>query len=100
MVTASRNPGLRRRTWLGAFLVYVFALLPMLGAAHQHEENADHAGHSACQLCLSQGQVYEPAVPPVLPAAASILLFLIPEDSPRALQALPVAHESRGPPSA
>ena len=97
MATAPRHPGLPRRTWLFAFLVYVFALLPMLGAAHQHEENAEHA---ACQLCLVHSQAYAAPVPPEAPAAAAILLLVLPEDAPRALQALPAAHAARGPPSA
>jgi hypothetical protein len=97
MALPSRIPGRSRRTLLAAFLLYVFAALPVLGAAHQHEEGPSH---ESCQLCLVQGQVYAPATPPVLPAASAILLFRIPQDAPRALQALPTAHASRGPPSA
>jgi hypothetical protein len=97
MVLPSRIPGTSRRTLLAAFLLYVLAVLPTLGASHQHEEGPSH---ETCQLCLVQGQVYAPSAPPVLPAASAILLFRIPQDTPQALQALPVVHASRGPPSA
>jgi hypothetical protein len=97
MAAASRHPGLRRPVLLGALLVYVFALLPMLGAAHQHKEEVDH---SACQLCVVHGQAYAAPAPPEAPASATFLLLLIPEHAPRALQVLPLLHASRGPPSA
>jgi hypothetical protein len=97
MAAAPRHPGLRRPALLGAFLLYVFALLPMLGEAHQHQEESDH---SACQLCLVHGQAYAAPAPPEAPASAAVLFLLVPGDAPRALQVLPLVHASRGPPSA
>lgn len=91
------KPGPRRRVLLGALLLLVFGILPFHAAAHQHEDG--HA-EETCQTCLHSSLSFDAPVANNAALASEIPVSQRPREARRALQALHLTRESRGPPSA
>jgi hypothetical protein len=90
-----------RRILLGAFALYLFALLGYLGPSHRHEgDRADSKAHQDCVLCQMASQPYAAAVPIISPETPAGPVALVEAVWAPILASRFQPFASRAPPSA